>query len=239
MVMVLVLVLVLVLVRGLLTRYIAPLHARARTQFNIKDVSPIQCCPSSFVPTLFIHGALDTLIDKSHSVALYQAYSGDKRLVMAVGDHNSPRDVDVIEEVCRWLKVCLRIDNDLGTFVGDYRYPPWEHREAIMPPRIFRIFGSPKSQSQAPARSVNDAPPPPAFPPMPPSPRRVVYNAMTDSASTATPSAATPSLASEKKILNLPVSGPPAAPGAQLARTQSQSASEKVEVNHESVSIQN
>ena len=59
--------------------------------FNIHDISPISHAPGCFVPALFVAGEDDSFIDPSHSTDLFEAYGGDKNIIIVEGDHNSAR----------------------------------------------------------------------------------------------------------------------------------------------------
>ena len=45
----------------------------------------------AFVPALFIAATEDTFIDPKHTHRLYNDYSGEKKLMLVEGDHNSTR----------------------------------------------------------------------------------------------------------------------------------------------------
>ena len=94
------------------------------------------------MPALFIHGEGDTFILPHHTEELYVAsyadgtatvslpsdisivhrfakYSGEKKLTMVEGDHNSPRPDDLKEKIAVFLDNCLLVDDD-----GDLAPPP-------------------------------------------------------------------------------------------------------------------
>ena len=90
------------IVRGAL--YVISSSIEQRCDLNIFDVSPIKLVPSMEIPIVFLHGTSDTMVNVSHSQALYDAYGGqDKRLILCEQGHNSARPPDVMEEIIKFL----------------------------------------------------------------------------------------------------------------------------------------
>jgi len=60
-------------------------------KFDINKLEPIEAARTCFVPVLFAHGESDTFIGVHHSQEIYDAYAGDKNIILVEGDHNSMR----------------------------------------------------------------------------------------------------------------------------------------------------
>lgn len=60
-------------------------------EFDVNDLNILENISNSYTPALFCHGKSDTFIHPHHSKDLYEAYQGDKNLIMLEGNHNSPR----------------------------------------------------------------------------------------------------------------------------------------------------
>eukprot|EP00916_Digyalum_oweni_P021436 GHVL01035614.1.p1 GENE.GHVL01035614.1~~GHVL01035614.1.p1 ORF type:complete len:306 (-),score=41.54 GHVL01035614.1:1503-2420(-) len=71
-----------------------------RAYFDIYDLNPIDHVPNKYQPAMFIAARDDTFIRPQHSVDLYNAYGGDKRIVHVDGNHNSPRSKQVNINIC-------------------------------------------------------------------------------------------------------------------------------------------
>eukprot|EP00941_MAST-03F_sp_MAST-3F-sp1_P004938 g4938.t1 len=85
---------------------------KKRAGFDIYDLKPIAECPKAFIPAMFCHGEDDDFILPHHSQKMYDAYSGDKNIVMVSGNHNSPRPQFLIDSATIFLKTALRIPDD-------------------------------------------------------------------------------------------------------------------------------
>lgn len=95
------------IVRGGL--YVISSSIESRCDLNIYDVSPIKCVPYMLTPIVFIHGSKDTMVNISHSEALFQSYAGeDKKLLVCEQGHNSARPPEIIEQVVKFLQVKLQ-----------------------------------------------------------------------------------------------------------------------------------
>jgi len=79
--------------------------------FNIHHICPISHAPRCFVPALFVAGDGDKFIEPSHSQDIYEAYAGDKNIIIVDGDHNSARPAFMFDSVCIFIKNCLQIDS--------------------------------------------------------------------------------------------------------------------------------
>eukprot|EP00512_Aurantiochytrium_limacinum_P009703 CAMPEP_0171550556 /NCGR_PEP_ID=MMETSP0960-20121227/7137_1 /TAXON_ID=87120 /ORGANISM="Aurantiochytrium limacinum, Strain ATCCMYA-1381" /LENGTH=772 /DNA_ID=CAMNT_0012099519 /DNA_START=67 /DNA_END=2384 /DNA_ORIENTATION=- len=64
---------------------------RARAHFDIFKLEPIKHAEASFIPALFGHGEDDHFILPHHSQQLFDAYGGDKNIILFDGDHSSTR----------------------------------------------------------------------------------------------------------------------------------------------------
>jgi len=77
---------------------------KARAGFEIRKTSPIAKAGECEMPALFLAGRRDAFIDRKHSEALHERYAGEKRLVIVDGDHNSPREKNVMDDVSKFLE---------------------------------------------------------------------------------------------------------------------------------------
>lgn len=61
-----------------------------KAKFDIDNLNPLENhVKSAFINALFVAANDDTFIEPKHTKALYDAYAGDKNLIMVEGDHNS------------------------------------------------------------------------------------------------------------------------------------------------------
>ena len=68
---------------------------RLRGGYNLKDASPLRAVASSDIPTLFIHGEEDRMIDVGMSYELYEAAACEKELFIVEGaGHAQAQDKD-------------------------------------------------------------------------------------------------------------------------------------------------
>lgn len=73
----------------------ACLMLRLRGGYNLRDASPLQAVAQSSVPTLFIHGDEDRMIDVGMSYELFEAASCEKELFIVEGaGHAQAQDKD-------------------------------------------------------------------------------------------------------------------------------------------------
>lgn len=73
----------------------ACLMLRLRGGYNLKDASPLSAVAKSRIPTLFIHGDQDRMIDVGMSYELFEAASGEKELFIVEGaGHAQAQDKD-------------------------------------------------------------------------------------------------------------------------------------------------
>lgn len=82
---------------------------RKRTGMDILKLKPIENVHTCFIPSLFIAGVNDELIDPHHTHDIYEAYAGDKNIVMIEGDHNSQRPQYLADGISIFLyeRLCL------------------------------------------------------------------------------------------------------------------------------------
>lgn len=64
-----------------------------------RDLNPILEIAKAKVPAFFLHGTEDKIIPPSHSEDLYEAYPGEKELILFESGHNEARSNDVYEAV--------------------------------------------------------------------------------------------------------------------------------------------
>lgn len=75
----------------------ACLMLRLRGGYNLRDASALRAVRESTVPTLFIHGDEDKMIDVQMAYELYEAASCEKRLYIVEGaGHGQPQDKDPV-----------------------------------------------------------------------------------------------------------------------------------------------
>lgn len=71
---------------------------RLRGGYNLRDASPLRAVAGSSVPTLFIHGDQDRMIDVGMSYELFEAAAGEKELFIVEGaGHAQAQDKDPTE----------------------------------------------------------------------------------------------------------------------------------------------
>ena len=76
----------------------ACLMLRLRGGYNLRDASPLRAVAKSSVPTLFIHGSEDRMIDVGMSCELFEAASCEKELFIVEGaGHAQAQDKDPAE----------------------------------------------------------------------------------------------------------------------------------------------
>lgn len=87
-------------------------HILRVAEFDIDEVTPIDSAPGTFIPALFLHGDVDELIPKSHSIDVHDAYAGDKEMIIMENiGHNTPRPDDAIESATLFLYRCLCLED--------------------------------------------------------------------------------------------------------------------------------
>nr|XP_009614536.1 uncharacterized protein YqkD [Nicotiana tomentosiformis] len=62
-----------------------------KAKFDITELNTIKVAKSCFVPVLLGHAVDDDFIQPHHSDRVFEAYMGDKDIIIFEGDHNSPR----------------------------------------------------------------------------------------------------------------------------------------------------
>ena len=72
---------------------------KGKARFDINELSPITHADKTFIPALFVAAESDSFIRPHHARRLFDAYSGDKNLVMVEGDHNSARPKFFLDSV--------------------------------------------------------------------------------------------------------------------------------------------
>jgi len=78
--------------------------AEARGRFEVAAVSPVAAAARITVPVLLIHGALDSDTPPDHSVRVFAALWGPKRLILVPGArHNESLAGDVWPEIETWI----------------------------------------------------------------------------------------------------------------------------------------
>lgn len=86
-----------------------------RADFDLYDVDPLKVVPTAFIPALFTAASSDVFIVPSHAKQLYDAYAGDKNMVMVDGDHNSARPRFLLDSIAIFFIQTLQVDLDQAT----------------------------------------------------------------------------------------------------------------------------
>jgi Serine hydrolase (FSH1). len=68
-------------------------------KFDVNDLNTLEHVINTFVPALFCCGKDDTFVSSSHSLQLYEAYPGDKKLTFTEGGHRSIRPKYFLDSV--------------------------------------------------------------------------------------------------------------------------------------------
>ena len=91
----------------LTARMIAKAFERAESagSFRVRDVSPVAAAIRLRIPVLLVHGSADVETTPSHSIRVYDALTGPKRLILVQGaGHNrSLSDPDVWRAIDDWI----------------------------------------------------------------------------------------------------------------------------------------
>jgi len=72
---------------------------KAKANFDIEKLNPVDDVGSCFIPALFAHAEGDDFILPHHSKTLHDKYGGDKNMILFEGDHNTPRPVFFYDSV--------------------------------------------------------------------------------------------------------------------------------------------
>jgi len=80
--------------------------------FNLKDLCPIKHADRTYIPALFVAASGDEFIRPHHTQEIYEAYAGDKNIVIVEGDHNSNRPQFLHDSVYIFLQNYLRIPSE-------------------------------------------------------------------------------------------------------------------------------
>lgn len=82
--------------------------AEQRGEFQVDAVSPQQAAAKLNIPVLLIHGAADVDTRPDHSRRVFDALSGQKRLIIVpAARHNESLGDDVWTEIERWIDAAL------------------------------------------------------------------------------------------------------------------------------------
>jgi len=111
-----------------------------RAEFDLYDVDPLKVVSTAFIPALFTAASRDTFILPSHAKQLYDAYAGDKNMVLVDGDHNSSRPRFLMDSIAIFFLQTLQVD---VSEVADSPTPP-APRSAPRTRRVTR--GSPQQE---------------------------------------------------------------------------------------------
>ena len=79
--------------------------AEQQSGMRVDDVSPVRAARRIHAPAFIIHGAADVDTLPSHSVRVYDALNGAKRLLLVPGAHHNESLNGVWNEVVRWLEM--------------------------------------------------------------------------------------------------------------------------------------
>lgn len=72
---------------------------KGKARFDINELNPLSHADKTFIPALFVAAESDSFINPNHARKLYDAYTGDKNLVIVEGDHNSARPKFFLDSV--------------------------------------------------------------------------------------------------------------------------------------------
>ncbi|KAF4672312.1 hypothetical protein FOL47_000697 [Perkinsus chesapeaki] len=81
---------------------------KQKADFDVYDVSPIDCVKEAHLPCIFLCASSDTFVPPHHSRELYDGYGGeDKVMIQLVGDHNTPRRLEDMKHAATYLCTCF------------------------------------------------------------------------------------------------------------------------------------
>lgn len=110
---------------------------RKRTEMDILKLKPIENVHTCFIPSLFVAGVNDELIDPHHTHDIYDVYAGDKNIVLIEGDHNSQRPEYLADGISIFLfeRLCLPagLPGELPP-VPSMSMPPFPQEEVELTP---------------------------------------------------------------------------------------------------------
>lgn len=79
--------------------------------FDMAELNTARYIKSCLMPTAFIHGVNDTLVDIRHSQALFEVHRGEKLIFEVDGTHNSARKAVIVNQIGIFLKDALNRTN--------------------------------------------------------------------------------------------------------------------------------
>lgn len=89
-------------------------------QFDVKDLNTLEHVVHTFIPCIFCRASNDDFIGPNHIKDLYEAYLGEKKLVMFEGGHNTRRPSYFLDSVAIFFYNCLQCENiDVGHYIGE------------------------------------------------------------------------------------------------------------------------
>lgn len=74
-----------------------------KNNFDLFDLKPIEHASETTIPVLLIHAKNDNLIPLEHTIKIYEAYGGEKYLNIIEGDHNTPRQKNILENIKKFF----------------------------------------------------------------------------------------------------------------------------------------
>ena len=78
---------------------------RKKNDLEIENLKPIEFSKLSKTPAFFIHAMKDDLIPYEQTIKIYEEYSGIKSINITEGDHNTPRQKQLINKIIISKKV--------------------------------------------------------------------------------------------------------------------------------------
>ncbi|XP_075085609.1 uncharacterized protein LOC107759544 isoform X2 [Nicotiana tabacum] len=89
-----------------------------KAKFDITELNTIKVAKSCFVPVLLGHAVDDDFIQPHHSDRVFEAYMGDKDIIIFEGDHNSPRPQFYFDSISIFFNNVLQPPEDeaVGAF---------------------------------------------------------------------------------------------------------------------------
>lgn len=93
-----------------------------KNDFDIYNLNPIDDAALTQIPSFFIHAMKDDLIKLEHTIELFEAcpQNCDKTLTVCEGNHNTPRQKHVLEQISNFFESHLCVDKSkLGSKQGE------------------------------------------------------------------------------------------------------------------------
>ena len=84
----------------------------SKNGMDISKLNPIEKAEKTYQPAIFVHAINDQLIDKQHSMDIFDIYGGEKSLKLSeIGGHNSKRPKRIVKEIGNFFSQYLSNDD--------------------------------------------------------------------------------------------------------------------------------